>query len=307
MMAAQFSTTPTIPFSQILSSLSKPHTQIYFVLGLMALIYISSFYFGRVFQKFKTEESRTMAEMIQRLFPSLEFTQGAVAPKEEIQHSKLFAWVRKESAIISFGQLRHKSKTSEFNLADIGILEKNLSKTATDSLLQIPILNMLLIIYQYIFKNIFGSEPKDNLDYSFRGMFCWLKFQKKLVGHTVVIPRNQITKIDRWSSFKFRNEEEIHLEDPRFTKEFFVYGTDQVEARFVISTALMERITALKSKFNRPIFISFQNRQMYLAVQNENGLFSFPSGRLDSQKVIEELVHEIETTLGISEDLKLSV
>ncbi|MEB2777376.1 DUF3137 domain-containing protein [Algoriphagus sp. D3-2-R+10] len=296
-----------IPFSQILPSPSKPYTQMYLFMGLMVLIYVSSFYFVRIFQKLKIAENNTMAKMAQRLFPELEFTQGANAPKKEILNSNLFAWVDKDSHVVSFGQLRSKSKTSEINLADIGILEKNLSNTATDVLLQIPLLNMLVALYQYIVKNLLSNVPKDSLNYSFRGMFCWLRFQKKLIGHTVVIPRNQNIKIDRWASFNFRDEEQVHLEDPRFTEEFIVYGTDQVEARYVISTALMERISALKSKFNRPIFLSFQDRQMYLAVKNENGLFSFTSENLNSLSVVEELTSEIETALNIAKDLRLSV
>ena len=68
----------------------------------------------------------------------------------------------------------------------------------------------------------------------------------------------------------------------------------------------MERIVALKEKFNQPIFLSFQNQQMYLAVKNDNGLFSFPAGKLDSIKVIEELVNDIETALSITTGLKLN-
>ncbi|MEB2782455.1 DUF3137 domain-containing protein [Algoriphagus sp. C2-6-M1] len=306
-LAAHYFPAVAIPFPQIQLSPSKPYTQMYMVMGLMVLIYASSFYFVRVFQKFKISESNTMVKMVQRLFPGMEFTQGANAPKMEIQNSKLFARVNKESTIINFGQIRSKSKTSEINLADIGILEKNLSNTATDVLLQIPLLNMLVVLYQYIVKNLLSNVPKDSLNYSFRGMFCWLRFQKKLIGHTVVIPRNQNIKIDRWASFNFRDEEQVHLEDPRFTEEFIVYGTDQVEARYVISTALMERISALKSKFNRPIFLSFQDRQMYLAVKNENGLFSFTSENLNSLSVVEELASEIETALNIAKDLRLSV
>jgi hypothetical protein len=62
----------------------------------------------------------------------------------------------------------------------------------------------------------------------------------------------------------------------------------------------MERIVALKEKFDRPIYLSFQNRQMYLAVLNPEGLFSFPSGRLDHIKVVEELANDIEMALEIS-------
>lgn len=56
-------------------------------------------------------------------------------------------------------------------------------------------------------------------------------------------------------------------------------------------------VTAPKEKFDCPIFLSFQHRQMYLAVLNRDGLFSFPSGKLDNIKVVEELANDIETAL----------
>ncbi|WP_262494255.1 hypothetical protein [Maribacter cobaltidurans] len=44
---------------------------------------------------------------------------------------------------------------------------------------------------------------------------------------------------------------------------------------------------------------------MYIAVKNDNGLFSFPSGKLDGISVVEELAYDIETALEVSEELKL--
>ena len=139
----------------------------------------------------------------------------------------------------------------------------------------------------------------DNQYFTFRGMFCWLQFQKKLNGHTLVLPNTHSAKLDRFASFNFKEEQRVYLEDPRFTAQFVVYSTDQVEARYVLSTALMERIVLLKEKFNQSILVSFQDKAMFLAVQNTNGLFSFPSGKLDAVAVIEELAEDIDTALHI--------
>ena len=310
MMSSLYLPGTEFPLGDILSkaqpSASNPYAQILPLAGLMVLIYFSTSFFIRAFQKFKTQEMKTMASMVQKLFPNLEFTQGASAPQKEIQSSKLFAWLKSEDPVYNFGQLRSRSREVEFNLADIGIIENNLSLKATDTLMRIPVLNLAVVMYRYVFKNLVSNQPQDNLPYSFRGMFCWLKFQKKLEGHTVVFSRNQGIKIDRLSSFKFRAEQEIYLEDPRFMENFIIYGTDQVEARYVLTTSLMERILGLKEKFDRPIFLAFQNKQLYLAVKNENGLFSFPSGRLEKLQVLEELTKEIETALEVKNDLKLS-
>jgi len=284
----------------------NPYANIYPFIGLIVLLYPTTYIFAGAFQKFKIKETETISKMVKMLFPKVEFTQGAVAPTKEILKSKLFAWIKTSSPIYSYGQIRSSINGNTINIADIGVVEDNVSNKFVGTLMRIPILNMVVMLYQYVLKNIFSNKTSDNVYYTFRGMFCWSSFKKKLNGHTIILTNNQSTKLDRFSSFKFTNEHKINLEDPRFTDQFLVYSTDHVEARYVLSTSLMERIVALKEKFNQPILISFQNQQMYLAVKNDNGLFSFPAGKLDSIKVIEELVNDIETALSITTGLKLN-
>jgi hypothetical protein len=172
--------------------------------------------------------------------------------------------------------------------------------------MSIPGLNLFAVFYRYIFKGIVSNKSADNMHHTYRGMFCWLTFKKKLKGHTVVLPKSQGAKLDRLISFKFKEEQKIKLEDPRFTEQFSVYSTDQVEARYVLSPVLMERIVALKEKFNQPILLSFHDRQMFMAVKNENGMFSFPSGKLNALTTVEELSRDIETALDIASELALN-
>jgi hypothetical protein len=240
-----------------------------------------------------------MAKMVTMLFPQVEFTQGALPPVKEVVTSKLFVGLKADSAIYIYGQLRSKTDQSEINIADIGIVESNVSHKFLKAILHIPLLNMVGILYQNVFKNIATNQLADSTRYSFRGMFCWLHFKKKLNGHTVVVPKSHLAQFYRWASFDFKEEQQIHLEDPRFTKNFIVFGTDQIEARYVLSALLMERIVTLKEKFERPIFMSFQNKQLYVAVVNDNGLFSFSHGNLNDIKVVEELANTIETALAI--------
>ncbi len=287
------------------STPSNPYASIYPLMGLIVLLYLSTSIFANLFRKFKLKESETIAKMVKLLFPKVNFTQNTMAPANEIVSSKLFAWIKKDSPIYSYGQIRSKIDDTEINISDIGIVEENISNKFTGVLMRIPILNMFVVLYQYVFKNMVSNKSADNIYYTYRGMFCWLKFKKKLNGHTVVLPSNQKNKLDRFASFNFKEEQKINLEDPRFTNQFVVYSTDQVEARYVLSTTLMERIVLLKEKFNQPIYLSFHNQQMFLAVKNENGLFSFSSGKLDTIKVVEELAHDIKTALKIASELKL--
>lgn len=291
-------------FKQFQANPNNPYANIYPIVGLVALLYPTTYIFAKAFQKFKTIETETISKMVKMLFPKVEFSQGVAAPTKEITKSKLFAWVKTNSLIYSYGQIRSTLNNTVVNITDVGIVEENISNKFLALFMRIPVLNILVILYQYVLKNVFSNKSAETLNYTFRGMFCWLNFKKKLNGHTVILTNNQSAKLDRLASFNFKEEQKVNLEDPRFTDQFIVYSTDQVEARYVLSTALMERIVSLKEKFNQPILLSFHNQQMYLAVNNESGLFSFPSGNLDTIKVIEELANDIETALHIATELK---
>lgn len=282
---------------------TNPYASTYPIIGLIILLYPTTIIFTKAFQKFKTKEQKTIARMVKMLFPQVEFSQGAMAPANEVVKSKLFAWIKEESLIDSYGQIRKKTNDTEINITDLGIVESNIANKFLGTLMHTPILNMFGILYQNVFKNIATNQLAYTTNYSFRGMFCWLHFKKNLIGHTVVFSKNQMAKFDRWASFNFKEEQEIHLEDHRFTNKFVVYSTDQVEARYVLSASIMEKIVTLKEKFDQSILLSFQNREMYLAVKNENGLFSFPSGKLEGISVVEELANEVETALSIPEEL----
>ncbi len=287
------------------ASEANPYAVVYPIIGLVVLLYPASYFFVNAFQQFKIKEMESIAKMVKTLFPKVEFTQGIAAPLNEVKSSKLFSWVKANTPIYSYGQMRSSTAEHIINVTDIGIIEQNTSNQFLAGLLRVPILNMLVILYQYVLKNLLSNKSADNVYYTFRGMFCWLSFKKSLKGHTVILTNNQPSKLDRFFSAQFSEEQKIELEDPRFTDQFVVYGTDQVEARYVLTTALMERVVELKQKFNQPILLSFQHKQMYLAVKNEHGLFSFPSGKLDAIKIVDELAHDINTALQISTELNL--
>lgn len=292
-------------FEKFEATAENPYASLYPFIALMVFLYPTVFYFTNSFKKYKEKENATVHEMIKMLFPKAEFSQSASVPRKEITSSKIFAWSEHQPIIASYGQMKSVTEKNIINIADIGFIEENITNKLTKILMMIPGINMLVMLWNYTLKSIFTNKTADNIHYTFRGMFCWLKYPKKLNGHTVVLTNNQKSKIDRFTNFTFGQEQRIFLEDPRFTDKFIVYSTDQVEARYVLSTALMERIVALQDKFNRAILLSFHNAKMYLAVENSNGLFSFSSGKLDDIKIVEELANDIETALQVSENLKI--
>lgn len=288
------------------STPENPYKNMYPFIGLFVVLYISTFLFTFLFKRYKTLETKTITKMIKGLFPHAEFTLASQIPTNQVKESQLFPWVNSETPVQTFGQMRSVIDGVKIQVADIGFIEQNVGNKIINILLKIPFLNVLVILYQYVLKNIFTSKSADNIHYTFRGMYSWTSFNKPLKGNTVVVPNTLASKADRLASFKFKEEEKIKLEDVRFTKHFSTYGSDQIEARYVLTPRMMEKIVTLRERFGRDIMLSFKNNKLFVAVENPNGLFSFPSGKLDSIQIIEEIVNEINAVESIVEEFELN-
>lgn len=81
----------------------------------------------------------------------------------------------------------------------------------------------------------------------FDGMFVRLSMNKKFSGRTVV--KRDAGAILNWMADRFNRDERVRLEDPRFEDRFEVYSTDQVEARYLLTPAFMERLLHVAETF----------------------------------------------------------
>jgi hypothetical protein len=145
----------------------------------------------------------------------------------------------------------------------------------------------------------------------FKGLFFAADFNKKFYGKTVVLPDTAEKILGRAGTFfqslnKSRGEL-IKLEDPEFEKLFVVYGDDQVESRYVLSTSLMQRIVDFRKKTGRPIHLSFVSSQVFVAISYSRALFEprvFSS--ITDFKCMEAYYDDLHLALGIVEDLNLN-
>lgn len=76
----------------------------------------------------------------------------------------------------------------------------------------------------------------------FNGIFIATNINKKFKGETII-------KKDAWLQPKtIANKQAVKLEDIEFEKVFEVYSTDQIEARYILTTAFMRRLLDYKKK-----------------------------------------------------------
>jgi Protein of unknown function (DUF3137). len=97
------------------------------------------------------------------------------------------------------------------------------------------------------------------------------------------------------------------MDDPAFEKEFVVYASDQIEARYILSHTLMEKILQLRNKSGHNVYLSFKENRLYIAIYYGKDLFepTLFSSLLD-YKVAMEYIKTLSMTLGLVEELKLN-
>lgn len=145
----------------------------------------------------------------------------------------------------------------------------------------------------------------------FKGLFISADFHKDFRGKTFVradVAEKAFGLIGRflqkpvWSSLQL-----IELEDPEFEKEFVVRGSDQVEARYLLSPSMMERMTAMKQRFAANIEFSFVNSRMFIAIGTNKDFFEpdqFES--LLNSDYVDSFLAQVHLCLGVVEELGLN-
>ncbi len=145
----------------------------------------------------------------------------------------------------------------------------------------------------------------------FNGLFFSAGFNKQFRGKTVVLPDTAERLFGGIGGFlqslnKSRGEL-VKLEHPEFEKYFVVYGDDQIESRYVLSTSLVQRILDFRKKTSRQVHLSFVGSEVFVAVPYRRSLFE-PRvfGKITGFKGIREYFADLQLALGIVEDLDLN-
>lgn len=155
-----------------------------------------------------------------------------------------------------------------------------------------------------------GSKRKEHQSLIFKGIFFVADFNKNFNGHTVVLPdtaERMLGKLGQSLQSMSSRGELVKLEDPEFEKEFCVYSSDQVEARYILSPSLMKRIVDFKRKWNTRVYLSFRYSKVYIAINMKKNLFEtrlFKS--IVDYSFIEENIRFLILLTGIVEDLNLN-
>jgi len=101
---------------------------------------------------------------------------------------------------------------------------------------------------------------------------------------------------------------EIILEDPKFCKKFVAYSSDQVEARYLITTSFMERFQNLNTAFGaKKAKCSFYDDKIMFAITTSKNLFEIGSiwHTLKDPKIVQVMFSELYTVYQMINHFKL--
>ncbi|MFO1015051.1 MAG: DUF3137 domain-containing protein [Caulobacteraceae bacterium] len=141
------------------------------------------------------------------------------------------------------------------------------------------------------------SKGRETWTTVFRGCLIRIGFPKQFLGTTIV-------RRDAGIFNMFRENKELKrvgLGDSRFEKIFEVYGSDQVEARFLVHPVFMEKLLALETTFKGgKIRCGFDQGDLLIAVEGRDhfeigGMFS----SLVEKTRVTRMATDVTTVMGL--------
>ena len=159
--------------------------------------------------------------------------------------------------------------------------------------------------------NIVHRDKRTEKHPVFDGMFFIADFNKHFKGQTFVLP-DKAEKLFKglgkfFQSMNWNYGQLVKMENIEFEKEFVVYSNDQIEARYIISLSMMERMLALKKRFNRPVYFSFINSNVNFAVALRGKQLEPTVLRsLDNRKIIDSYFGLLNDMIAIVDELNLN-
>lgn len=146
-----------------------------------------------------------------------------------------------------------------------------------------------------------GSGKNRSYTVRFKGVLVALEPQRQYKGLTII-------KKDNLIDITPQGLEPVHLEDIEFEKEYNVYSNDQIEARYVLTTAFMERFKNIQLAFRASkIEASISEQGILLAISTNRDLFKV--GKLwrpvADYEQFKTMMEEFASILELIDTLKL--
>lgn len=140
----------------------------------------------------------------------------------------------------------------------------------------------------------------------FKGVAITFSMNKEFKGKTIV--KRDRGRLGNWLKNRVSGTENVKLEDPHFESMFEVYSDDQIEARYLLTTAFMEMLVKLSEFYGGTgVECSFYNNKLFIMIPVKKDLFE-PGSVYETEDFIDDsknLLKEMNMIFQIIEILKL--
>ncbi|GGI81525.1 DUF3137 domain-containing protein [Shewanella gelidii] len=139
----------------------------------------------------------------------------------------------------------------------------------------------------------------------FKGLAIELSCKKPFHGHTVLIKNRG--GVMNFFSDRYEGLQRVKLEDAKFEKRFDVFSTDQVEARYLLTLAFMERLQALAALFGESFQCAFYQQKLFILLDSKINRFELGSVLKGAsfEHEFSQINHEMKQLFAIIDVLKL--
>lgn len=142
-----------------------------------------------------------------------------------------------------------------------------------------------------------STDSKGRTRYTtvFRGQLIRMAFPRKFLGVTIVRRDAGIFNVFGGGD----GLKKVGLEDPKFEKAFEVWGSDQVEARYILHPVLMQRLLDLETSFKgKSLRCAFEGGDMLVAIEGGNlfepgDLFKTFKDPARARRIVDEIANVV--------------
>lgn len=253
------------------------------------------------YKYFEKKEREVMSHLIKTLFPTAKYHKTPRSVNRGVLKScRLFSSdTSTDLSAQVFGSLEIPANGHTLMVADIGI-SKDSDKDSVDGYFML--LRMLA--------RMISGDRVDSAMTSFRGMFTWVELDKVLSGTVIILPDHIESKLGHMAKTiqlfnNSRTEKLVMMEDPVFERHYAVYASDEVLARYILTPAMMQRLTQLRERFGRDVMVSFVRGRFCCAISSPDGFFALRSKAIRDGRFVEEIYNDISTAVDLTKELRL--
>jgi len=158
-------------------------------------------------------------------------------------------------------------------------------------------------------KEVRDSKGRKYRSTIFAGTFIVTEFHKRFHNPVLVYPdaaEKYFGLVGSWFQGAV-NGKLVRMDSPAFEREFKVYSEDPVEAHYLLTPVIMEKLVALRKKADAPVYLSFRLDRLFIAIQNGGNWFEptlFKS--LLSIDVFKSYIENLNLILSIVEEFNLN-